>query len=220
MRFVPLSPGRLVGELADRLERRPADRAAGSVIGFDGLTECGIGTLADAVGQELGARGVPVIRASTSWWWRPAALRLELGREDVDMLLTGWVDADSLSRELVEPVAAGGGTCISRLRDPATDRSVRQPPVPVPAQAILLLDGPFLLAAELPLHLRVSFQLGRSTLARSLPPQRQWWTRAFETYDDRYQPAESADVLIAYDHPSAPAVADLAGGPTLRSEKR
>lgn len=217
MRFAPLSPGRLVGELADRLERRPTDGKAGSVIGFDGPAECGVGTLADAVGQELGARGVPVVRASTSWWWRPAALRLELGREDVDMLLTGWVDADALRRELVEPVTAGAGTFISRLRDPATDRSVRQAPTPVPPAGLLLLDGPFLLATELPLHLQVSFQLGRGALVRSLPPQQQWWTRAFETYDDRYQPAESADVLIAYDHPSSPAVAGLAGGRPLRS---
>lgn len=220
MRFVPLSPGRLVAELADRVEGRPDERMGGAVVGFDGPAECGVGPLADAVAAELRGRGSAVVRASTSWWWRPAALRLELGREDVEMLLTGWVDADALRRELLDPVVSGKGAFISRLRDPGTDRSVRQLPEPVPPQALLLLDGPFLCATELPLDVLVGFQLGRGTMLRSLPPQQHWWTRAFETYDDRYQPLEHADVLLAYDHPSAPAAAGLTIGRSLRTERR
>ena len=220
MRFVPLSPGRLVDDLADRVQQRAPHRTGGGVVGFDGPGECGVAALADDVAERLRGRGLPVVRASTSWWWRPAALRLELGREDIEMLLTGWVDADALRRELVDPVTAGEGSFITRLRDSATDRSVRQQPADVPAGALLLLDGPFLLAAELPLDLVVGFRLGRGTLLRSLSPQQQWWTRAFETYDDRYQPIESADVLLAYDHPSAPAVAGLAESRPARSGKR
>lgn len=220
MRFVPLSPTRLVGELADLIGSRRNGRSAGAVVAFDGPAECGVDELADAVAEELRGRGAAVIRASTSWWWRPAALRLELGREDVEMLLTGWVDADALRRELVDPVRSGSGSFISRLRDPVTDRSVRQQSAPVTAPALLLLDGPFLLATELPVDLLVGFQLGRGTLLRSLPPQRHWWTRAFETYDDRYRPLEAADVLLAYDHPSAPAAGGLAGGRPQRSDRR
>jgi hypothetical protein len=219
VRFAPLNPTKLVGELTDRLVRR-REGPGGTVIGFDGPAECGVTALADAVAEELRGRGAAVIRASTSWWWRPAALRLELGREDVEMLLTGWVDADSLSRELVDPVRSGGGSFISRLRDPMTDRSVRQPPTAVSGPALLLLDGPFLLATELRFDVLVGFQLGRGTLLRSLPPHHQWWTRAFETYDDRYQPLEGADVVLAYDHPSAPAAAGLAGDRTQRSGRR
>ena len=220
MRFVPLSPQRLVGDLADRVQQRAADRGAGLVVGFDGPAECGIAALADDVAEQLRGRGLPVVRASTSWWWRPAALRLEFGREDVEMLLTGWVDADALRRELVDPVTAGEGSIITRLRDPVADRSVREQPADVPARALLLVDGPFLLATELPLDLLVGFRLGRGTLVRALPPQHQWWTRAFETYDDRYQPIESADVLLAYDHPSAPAAAGLTEHRSVRSGKR
>ncbi len=220
MRFVPLSPGRLVAELADRVQGRPLVRTGGSVVGFDGPSECGVGALADDVAAELRGRGVAVIRASTSWWWRPAALRLELGREDVEMLLTGWVDADALRRELVDPVVSGAGEFISRLRDPATDRSVRQPLESVSPHALLLLDGPFLRATELPLDVLVGFQLGRGTLLRALSLHQQWWTRAFETYDDRYQPLEVADVVLAYDHPSTPAVAGLAVTAPLRSGRK
>ena len=209
MRFAPLSPTNLARGLADRIQSRPGQQSAGAVVGFDGPPECGVGALADAVADELRGRGAPVIRASTAWWWRPAALRLELGREDVEMLLTGWVDADALRRELIDPVTGGDGNYITRLRDPDTGRSFRQPPETVPPRALLVLDGPFLLATELPLDLLVGFALGRGTLRRSLAPDQQWWTRAFETYDDRYQPLESADVLLAYDHPSAPAAAGL-----------
>ena len=73
---------------------------------------------------------------------------------------------------------------------------------------------------ELPLDVHIAFQLGRGTLLRSLPPEHQWWTRAFETYDDRYRPLEVADVLLAYDHPSAPAVAGLPDGRTSRPGRR
>jgi hypothetical protein len=220
VRFVPLSPVKLVGELAGLVANRQEEQSGGVLVGFDGPTECGVGALADAVAEELRGRGAAVIRASTSWWWRPAALRLELGREDVEMLLTGWVDDQALRRELVDPVRSGSGNSISRLRDPGTDRSVRQQPAAVPARAVLLLDGPFLLATDLPLDVLIGFQLGRGTLVRSLPPQQQWWTRAFETYDDRYQPLEGADVVLAYDHPSAPAAAGLASSRPLRSERR
>ncbi len=216
MRFVPLSPTKLVGALADRLQSHLDGRPGGAVAGFDGPPECGVGVLADAVAEELRGRGVAVVRASTSWWWRPAALRLELGREDVEMLLTGWVDADAMRRELVDPVRSGSGNFITALRDPATDRSVRQQPVAVSTPALLLLDGPFLLATELPLDVVVGFSLGRGTLLRTLTPQQHWWTRAFETYDDRYQPLESADVLVAYDHPSAPAAGGLVGSRPVR----
>jgi hypothetical protein len=220
VRFVPLSPTKLVGELADRVQSRHDGQSRGAVTAFDGPAECGVAALADAVAEELRARGAAVIRASTSWWWRPAALRLELGREDVEMLLTGWVDADALRRELVDPVRSGTGSAITRLRDPGTDRSVRQQPAPVSDQTLLLLDGPFLLATELPFDVLVGFQLGRGTLLRSLPPQQHWWTRAFETYDDRYQPLEDADVVLAYDHPSAPAGAGLADSASQRRGRR
>jgi hypothetical protein len=76
VRFVPLSPTRLVGELADLIASRRDGRSDGVVVGFDGPAQCGVGELADAVAEELRNRGAAVIRASTSWWWRPAALRL------------------------------------------------------------------------------------------------------------------------------------------------
>ncbi len=209
--FAPLRPDRLVAELAGWVRRSRSGDRPSTVVGFDGPAEGGIGTLADEVAEALSHSGCAVVRASTAWWWRPAALRLEMGRQDIDMLLTGWVDDAALRRELLEP-AAGGGSYISRLRDPDTDRPVRQPPVRAPDRPVVLLDGPFLLATELPLDAVVGFRIGDSALARALPVHRQWWVEAFRTYAQRYEPQDRADVLISYDHPASPAAVGLADG--------
>ena len=221
MRFTPLSPVGLVEALATWLDRRveellavdgPTARlaSAGWVFGFDGPDELGTAELADRVAEAVRRRGRPVIRASTGRWWRPSALRLELGRHDVDMLLTGWVDSAALRRELIDPLVGGGRPYITELRNPETDRSVRQRPLLAAPGAVLLLDGAFLLAADLPLDGVVGLRVGASALERALSPDKAWWTAAFERYDQDYRPIERADVLLAYDHPGAPAASGLA----------
>jgi hypothetical protein len=204
VRFVPLTPARLAADLAkwvgDLGPARPR-------IGFDGPIEVGTAGLADAVAAELPASGRSAVRVSTSWWWRPASLRLEFGRTDVDMLLGGWVDDAALRRELLDPFGPGGtGRILRRLRDPVTDRSIREDRIPVGGQDVLLIDGPFLRTGGLPLDAVVHIQVSTNTLARSLPADRQWWSAAFDRYLTEDQPVEQAAAIVAYDHPAAPAI--------------
>ncbi len=209
-RFRPLAPDRLVDALADRVVRRRSAGPIGALcIGVDGPTEIGAEALADRWADRLGALGIPVVRASTSWWWRPSALRLEWGHQDVEALLHGWVDRAALIRELIDPVRHPPRGYLTRLRDPATDRSVRQLPAAALPGTVLLLDGAFLLAARLPLDEMVTLTVTPGTLARSLPPGRQWWLPAALGYDELYQPADTADVVLSYDHPAAPAATGL-----------
>ncbi len=217
MPFTPLTPGKLDEALADWI-LLPAEPlgSAGTVIGFDGPSEIGTVDLADRVADGLRSSGRPVIRASANWWWRPPALRLEMGREDVDMLLTGWVDSDAIRRELIAPIVLAAGSYITRLRDPESGRSVRQEPRPAQPGAVLLLDGPFLLAAGLPLDSVVGFAVSRGAIARALPEDRTWWGPAFERYRSEYDSESQADVLLSYDHPSAPAASGLHAAPTER----
>ena len=205
MRFSPLTPDRLVRDLTGWIaELGPVHPR----IGIDGATEIGATTLADEIAARLRAIGGPAIRSSTAWWWRPASLRLELGRTDIDMLLGGWVDVAALRRELLDPLGPGGtGSYLPRLRDPATDRSLRDARVTAEDRAVLLLDGPFLQAARLPLDAVVHLQVSSSTLSRSLPDERQWWVPAFDRYLAEDRPADGAAAVVAYDHPGAPAVA-------------
>mgnify|MGYP001593997085 CR=1 FL=1 len=204
MRFDPLTPARLAADLAKWISDLGPTRRR---IGFDGPTEVGTAELVDAVAAELPALGRTAIRVSTSWWWRPASLRLEFGKTDVDMLLGGWVDTGSLRRELLDPFGPGGtNRILRRLRDPVTDRSVREDRMQVGGQDVLLLDGPFLQVGGLPLDAVVHIQVSHNTLARSLPTDRQWWLAAFDRYLIEDQPIEKASAIVAYDHPASPAI--------------
>jgi hypothetical protein len=55
----------------------------------------------------------------------------------------------------------------------------------------------------------VGFAVSRGRLIRALPAERHWWADAFEKYRDDYAPADRADVLLSYDHASAPAASGL-----------
>ena len=205
MRFTPVTTARLARDLAGWVDAMAPEHPA---VGIDGAAEIGAGDLADAVAAELQALGRPAIRTSTSWWWRPASLRLEYGRTDIDMLLSGWVDVGSLRRELLEPLATGGpGQYLRRLRDPVSDRSLREQRVPVPDRSVLVLDGAVLQATGVPLDGVVYLQVSPATLTRKLPPDRQWWADALRSYVEQDQPDRTADAVVAFDHPAAPALA-------------
>jgi hypothetical protein len=205
VRYRPLTPDLLVRELADTIDRRTEPHPR---IGFDGFEEIGATALADAVAESLRELGRPVVRVATRWWWRAASLRLELGRTDVDMLLYGWVDTGALRRELLDPVAAGSPAgYLPRLRDPTTDRPVRDPRRPVEPRTVVIMDGPFLLTDPTGLDVVVHLQVSSGALTRTLPPDRQWWIEAYERYRTDETPAARAAAVIVYDHPAAPAIA-------------
>ncbi|HYN71173.1 MAG TPA: hypothetical protein VES60_01635 [Nakamurella sp.] len=207
VRFIPATPERLVESIASWIDDRSPERR---VVGFDGPEEIGTAALADNVAARLIAVGRPAVRVSTRWWWRPASLRLEFGREEVDTLLGGWVDSAALGREIIAPLMAGSTHVVARLRDPTTDRSLREQSEAVPSNAIVLLDGPFLAALELPIDALVHLRVSDKALARRLPPERQWWIPGFDRYRSLYLPDEHADVVVSYDHPSTPAMAGIA----------
>ena len=206
MRFSPVTPARLIDDLAAWAQSF-GPTVAHPTVGIDGAGEIGGTALADAVAERIRSTGRPVIRISTNWWWRPASLRLELGHTDVDMLLYGWVDSAALRREVLQPLGPGGsGRYLPRLRDAATDRSLRDERSVAAAGAVLIVDGPFLLAAELSMAAVVHLQVSPARLTRVLPPEKRWWVEAFERYQATENPAVLADVVIAYDHPQSPAI--------------
>jgi len=206
VRFTPATPERLVETIAGWIDGRSPQRG---VVGFDGADEIGAGALADNVAARLVAMGRPAVRVSTRWWWRPASLRLEFGREEIDTLLGGWVDTAAIRREVIAPLMAGSTSFVARLRDPETDRSVRDEPEAVPPNAVALLDGPFLASLGLPIDAVIHLRVSDAVLARLLPPDRQWWIAGFDRYRREYRPDDRADVVVCYDHPSAPAMTGI-----------
>jgi uridine kinase len=119
-------------------------------VAIDGVDAAGKTTLADELRPLLEARGRPVLRATIDGFHRPRAERYRRGPTSPDGYYRGSFDYDALRRELLQPLGPGGtGRYRSRVFDLHADEPVGDPPAPAPEDAVLLLDGVFLLRREL-----------------------------------------------------------------------
>ncbi|MGW0873801.1 uridine kinase [Streptomyces sp. NPDC002740] len=198
---------RLGDLLAERLlDLKPDDGIRWPRIAFDGAPAARPGDLAERVAGALHTRGRPSRVVDTHGFLRPASLRLEYGRHDVDAYYDGWFDTGALWREVFDPLEPGGdGRILPDLRDPVTDRATRSPYVPLPPGGFLLLHGPFLLRHWFPFDLTVHVLLSPPALRRRTPEADRWTLPAFERYVQETDPAAAADVLVRADDPRRPA---------------
>lgn len=206
MRYRPISPERLVDELADRL-------AAGTGTGWtrvavDGADDASDpAALADALVDPLRVRGREVLRVSARDFLRPASLRLERGRTDPDVRYEDWLDVGALRREVLAPLRDGGsGSVLPGLWDAERDRALRRPRTTLAPGSVLLLDGELLLGRGLEFDLTVHLWLSPAALRRRLPREAQWALHAYDRYEYEVRPGELADVVVRMDHPANPAV--------------
>ena len=162
---------------------------------LDGL---GSDALAELLVTALTPR--PVARVRADDFLRPAGERFEHGREDAEALRTTWLDAAALQREVLEPALRGH--YLPALRDAGRDRSVRLPPEPLPAGAVLVVDGRFLLGRGLPAELTVHVALSAAALRRRGVPE--WQLPAFA--DHAPTARAGCDVLVLAEDPRRPAV--------------
>jgi hypothetical protein len=142
----------------------------------------------------------------TEGFLRPASLRLEYGRRDVESYYNGWYDTGALWREVFGPLEPGGdGRVLPDLWDPVTDRATRSSYVQLPPGGVLLLHGPLLLRHWFPFDLSVHLVLSPGALRRRTPESEHWTLPAFERYEHETDPAGTADVLVRADDPRHPA---------------
>ncbi|MEU3944868.1 uridine kinase [Streptomyces sp. NPDC029526] len=207
MRLEAITWDRLRDHLADRLlDLRPADDSPWPRVALDGAPAARPGELAADIAEALRLRGRPSLVVATEGFLRPASVRLEHGRQDVDSYYDGWYDTGALWREVFGPLDPGGsGRVLPDLRDPVTDRATRSPAVSLPPGGILLLHGPFLLRHWFPFDLSVHLQLSPGALRRRTPEAEHWTIPAFERYAREADPADTADVLVRADDPRRPA---------------
>jgi len=159
-------------------------------VGSDALAELLVAALAPR----------PVARVRAGDFLRPAGERFAHGREDAEALRTTWLDAAALQREVLGPALRG--RYLPALRDAERDRSVRRPPEPLSAGAVLVVDGLFLLDRGLPAELSVHVALSPAALRRRGVPA--WQLPAFA---DHAGPAQACcDVLVLAEDPRRPAV--------------
>lgn len=197
---MPLTADEIAERLADWLSSVP-----GIVrVAVDGPPVAAPDQFAAALIDRLRVRGRPSTHVLATGFWRDASLRLEHGREDVESYLS-WLDADALRREVLDAVVESG-SYLPSLRDPASNRSTREPPRPAEPDLVLLVSGSLLLRHGLPFDRTIHLTLSAAARARRTPANEQWTLPAYADYDADVQPADRADVVVKLDDPNHPAL--------------
>jgi hypothetical protein len=194
--------------LADSLAAWLATAPGVTRVAIDGPPWAEPEQLAGDLVEPLRALGRPVVEVRASSFWQDASLRLEHGREDVESYLS-WLDADALRREVLDS-ALDRGTYLPSLRDPASNRSTREPVRDVAPGTVLIVSGGLLLGRGLPFDRVVHLEVSAAAHARRAPRDQTWTLPAYAQYDRTVRPAELADVVIRPERRN-PAVRGLAG---------
>lgn len=207
MQVRPLSPPRLVEELADRITGTLPERRLR--VAVDGAEAADPEVLAESLVEPLRVRGRDAVHVSTAGFLRPASVRFEQGRTNPEAFYHRWWDEPGLRREVLDRAGPeGSGRVLPSLWDPLTDRATRAAYVTVPPGGVVLVSGALLLGSGLPFELTVHVALSPEALQRRTTSARHWTLPAYARYDDEVAPASLADVVIRADDPQRPAVVD------------
>lgn len=203
----PVSPSRLVEELADRIAGGSPERWLR--VAVDGAEAAEPDELAQALVEPLRVRGRDARHIRSADFLRPASVRFEWGRTSPEAFYERWLDESGLSREVLDRVGPGGtGRVLPSLWDPLTDRATRAAYVDLPAGGVVLVSGSLLLGAGLPFDLTVHLLLSPAARERRTTSARQWTLPAYARYEQEVAPARVADLVILIDDPQHPAVLD------------
>jgi uridine kinase len=166
-------------------------------VAVDGVDAAGKTSFADELVGPLTARGRTVVRASVDGFHRPRADRYRRGELSAEGYYRDAFDYPALRANLLDPLGPGG---TRRYRTTTfeyrTDQQRTEPSALAPADAVLIVDGVFLLRPELSdawdlrIFLAVPF---RETLRRAVARDRALFGTAQavkERYRRRYIPAQ------------------------------
>jgi uridine kinase len=213
--------GELLGRLAGAIESAAATHPLR--VAVDGPPAAGKTTLADELALLLRSRGREVIRASAENFHLPRAQRYRRGEFSPEANYHDSFDYGTLRRVLLDPLGPDGDRRYRHaVYDPGTDTAVSQPAATAPADAVLLLDGVFLLRPELAgrwdLSIFVSAAFGRilerarirdlARLGSAAEVERRFRARyipAQQLYFAAARPADHADIIVHNDEPRRPA---------------
>lgn len=120
------------------------------IVAVDGPLQSGKTRFADDLGAVLAERDHPVFRASMEGFHRSRAAQADFGQDTPARYFRHGFDESALRRVLVEPFRLGGSTAfVTRAFDPARDAWVEPKWLTGPDDAILVLDGRFVLRERL-----------------------------------------------------------------------
>jgi len=213
------------GELLDRLAGaiESATTSHPLRVAVDGSPAAGKTSLANELALLLRSRGREVIRASTESFHLPRAQRYRHGEFSPEANYHDAFDYDTLGRVLLDPLGPDGDRRYQyAVYDLDTDTALSQPATTAPADAVLLLDGVFLLRPELigwwdlSIFVSAAFEqiLDRARirdlarLGSTAEVERRFRTRyipAQKLYFATARPADHADIIVHNDEPRRPA---------------
>ena len=196
------------------------DESAPRAVALTGMSCAGKTTLAAEVAAVVDGAGRPVGPVAYDDFHHPRKRRYRLGRTSAEGYLDDSFDPDSLSRLVLDPVAAGGPSVVPAAYDLAGDVPVDPAPVPIAAGSVVLVEGSFLLVPALAGRWDLSVFVvadAERVLERAVVRDADLGTPAEvrEMYLRRYLAAESmhqerddpwshADVVVDLTDPAAP----------------
>ncbi|WP_027344095.1 cytidylate kinase family protein [Hamadaea tsunoensis] len=190
-------------------------------VAVDGPPAAGKTTLADELASILRAQGREVIRATIDDFLFPRAQRYPRGEYSAEGCYYDTHDYNALNKVLLDPLGPGGDRRFQpAIYDHDADTVLSPPVTTVPADAVLLFDGVFLLRPELldrwELRVFVSTAL-EDTVDRAVIREREVSSRADveRRWRERYipsqqlylataQPTRHADIVVHNDEPRRP----------------
>ena len=172
-------------------------------VAIDGAPASAPERLGAEVVDALAPRRGVLVRADH--FWRQASLRFEDGRHDADAWLDHWLDDGALRREVLDP-ALLTGRVLPALRDPGTDRSLRQAHIDLPPDGVVVVARSVLLGRGLPFDLAVHVHLSAAALKRRTPEAQAWTLPGLARYQSERNPTTLADLVIRADDPLRPAL--------------
>jgi len=193
-------------------------------VAIDGPDAAGKTILADELAPVLARSGRPVVRATVDGFHRPRAERYARGSESPEGYFFDSYDYSALRASLLGPLGPDGNRHYRRpVFDVATDTPVASPTEIAPLNAILLLDGIFLLRRELidlwdfSVFVAVPFaETRRRAIARDgvllggedevLHRYAVRYMPGQQLYFDEAEPQARADVVIDNTDPARPAL--------------
>jgi uridine kinase len=191
-------------------------------IAIDGIDAAGKTTLANELAMVLQSQGRTVIRASIDGFHRPRAERYQRGPASAEGYYADSFDYPALRDELLLPLGPTGSRLYRRaVFDFRTDVALIAAEERAPADAVLLLDGVFLLRPELDglweyrifvdvpfaIALHRAMQRDLTLFGSAEAVQARYHERYIpgqRLYFEHVRPQRRADVIVANEDPGDP----------------
>ncbi len=208
----------LLISLAGRVLALGEDRPR--LVAVDGMSCVGKTTLAAELAVVLEGAGRPVVAVAYDGFHQPRDVRRRADRLSAEGYLRDSYDEAGLLRLVLEPLAHGERQVTTASFDLAEDRAVAPAPVEVPRDAVIVVEGEFLLQPSLADHWDLGVLLVADpavVLERAIvrdadlggPQQvRELYLRrylgAWALHEERHDPWSLADIVVDVGDPAAP----------------